>query len=322
MLNISPARPRQPPLRAIWYGSPGSWKTSTLAHAEKALWLDFHGSTSVLSVQPDCAWDPTLLGARPPLFIDLIDTLRAIAQPAIRARFDTIIFDGLDDIERLYLVPEALRRTGKAALSDDFWGPSRVLMQVHRDLMNEVEKLWQAGYNLHFTCHDQLLERKNPEGFDFQAVDLALFYLSGKVGNVNCPALWRDWVDWCIYLTTTGRSVKRSDKEKVGKAIGDPDKHVAYFAGEAWLDSVKGRRLEELTSPLSIDSSSTLWHTVMDCWRRAFLFDVEELRAEATRMAEAMIASGRIKNADKARQTIADAAGDAKALLALINKLR
>jgi len=319
VLKPIPPKPRIPGVRAIWYGSPGSWKTSTLAHADRALWLDFHGSTSVLSVQPAVAWDPAVLGARPPLYVDLVDTLRALVP--LKADYDTVIIDGLDDIERLYLVPEALRLSDKKSLSDDFWSPARVLLQLHRAILLEFEKVWQAGFNVHFTCHDQLLERKNPDGFDFQAIDLALFYLSGKVGNANCPAVWRDWVDWCIYLTTSGRIVKRGEKDKIGKAVGDPDKHVAYFAGEAWLDSAKGRRLEELRSPMTLESSAQLWSTVMECWRRAYAFDPEELRTEAMRLTEALIARGGTKNPDKARAAVTDAA-DVPSLLAIINRLR
>ncbi len=312
-MNISKSHLRVPPLRGIFYGPLGSWKTSTLARIPRALWLDFHGSTSTLALQPDCAWDPKTMIGRPSNWGELLDTLLEL--PKYRADYDCIVVDGLDDIERQILIPEALRRSGQASLEEAYGKPGNMLLMLHKELQLAFEALHSAGFSLWFTCHDQKVESVNPLGANFLAIDLALYYVSGKVSKVNCPVVWRDWVDFCVYLTTEGRRVVKGEKDKVGKAVGDADQHVAYFRGEPWLDSVKGRRLDDLPSPMPIDSPSVLWRAIEGAWRKSF--DAPALRADAM-----MLGSKKTGiNMEKLRESV-DAMNDPDELREVIQRLK
>ncbi len=319
-MKIVAPRFRKPPMRALVFGPVGSWKTSTLAQVPGLLWIDLHGSTSVLNPAPACAFDPEVAGARPATYGDFRDMLRAIREEH-RGEFEGVATDGLDDLEQLYLIPEALRRTQAKSLSDDFWAPARVLHSLHKEIWGDYERLWQAGFALYFTAHDCNIERVNPDGLNYLVKDLSLFYQPGKTGNVNCPAVWRDQMDHVLYLTTEGQSIKKAEKDKIAKAVGDPTKHVAYLRSEGWLDSVKTRRLEELKSPLSIDSPEQLWQTVSETWERGFCVDPDKLRGIASARIESLIASGKTKNPEKAREMLA-AAQDVPSLHALIQKLK
>lgn len=275
---------RVPPQRGIVYGPLGSWKTSTLAQIPRSLWLDFHGSTSTLAVQPDAMWDPQTMEGKPLNWGDLLDTIAELKK--YKGEFDCIITDGLDDIERQILIPEILspHRSNKKALSEDFGRPGEMLSDLHRELIRAYEELWRLGFSLWFTCHDQKIEAVNPQGANFLAVDMALYYVSGKTAKVNCSVLWRDWADHVIYLTTTGQRVVKGEKDKIGRAVGDASQHVAYLRREPWLDSAKERRLDSLDSPLHIDSPKQLWQNIDGAWKRSF--DPVALRAEAVRLAE------------------------------------
>ncbi len=307
-------------MRFLVFGPVGSWKTSTLAQIPNLLWIDLHGSTSVLNPAPAMAFDPEVAGTRPTTYGDYREMLRAIREEC-KGQFDGIATDGLDDLEQLYLIPEALRRTDAATLSDNFWAPARMLHTLHKEIWGDYERLWQAGFALYFTAHDQNLERVNPDGLNYIVKDLALFYQPGKTGSVNCPAVWRDQMDHVLFLTTEGQAIKKGEKDKIAKAVGDPTKHVAYLRSEGWLDSVKTRRLEELKSPLAIDSPEHLWNTISETWERGFCVDSEKLRAIASARIEALITSGKTKNPEKAREMLA-AAQDVPSLHALISKLK
>jgi len=320
-MKIVAPRFRKPPMRMLVFGPVGSWKTSTLAQVPNLLWIDLHGSTSVLNPAPALAFDPEVADSRPATYSDFRDMLQAICREH-KGEFDGVATDGLDDLEQLYLIPEALRRCGAKTLNEDFWAPARMLLQVHKELWGDYERLWQAGFALYFTAHDQNLERVNPDGLNYLVKDIALFYQPGKTGGVNCPAVWRDQMDHVLYLTTEGQAIRRlNEKDKIARAVGDPTKHVAYLRSEGWLDSVKTRRLEELKSPLTVDSPEQLWQTVSETWDRGFCADPEKLRAIASARIEAMIAGGKTKNPDKAREMLA-AAQDVPALQALIQKLK
>ena len=71
-INIVKGGARRPQMSCILFGPPGTWKTSTLACAQRALWLDFHGSTKTMGERPDCAWDPETGEGRPGSYPDLL----------------------------------------------------------------------------------------------------------------------------------------------------------------------------------------------------------------------------------------------------------
>lgn len=276
-LQVVKAKPRTPPLRCILFGPVGSWKTSTYAHAQKALWIDLHGSTAVLTTQPDCAFEP-LKGDRPENFPAYIDMLRDVSQ--MRGEYDSVITDGLDDVYRHYIIPEALRMTKCSTLGENYGKPMDAVVSLTHQVVAAYEALYSNGFNVLFTAHDQLIERINPEGVNFMVTELDAPYQAGKVGKWDCPSLWRDWVDVCAYLTVEGRSVVKREGDKLAKATGDADaRHVAYLRIEAWLDSAKGRRLERVKSPLSIGSPRDLWEAIYGGWRNSF--DPSALKTEA-----------------------------------------
>ena len=117
-LQIVKGGVRRPQMSCILFGPPGTWKTSTLACAQRALWLDFHGSTKTMGERPDCAWDPETGEGRPGSYPDLVDMIRDIAaDKKLRAEHDWLILDGLDDVEQEFLLPEALRRADARCIS-------------------------------------------------------------------------------------------------------------------------------------------------------------------------------------------------------------
>ena len=302
-MNIVRRGARIEPMRVILFGGSEVWKTSSLACAERALWADFHGSTATLTEQPDCLFHPRT--GRPKLYADLQDDLRELAtDQRCRKEWDWLMLDGLDDVERLYLVPEALRRAGTTTLGENYGKACDALVQLHGEFLLLVDEVWRAGYSVGMTCHEQRVERVNPDGANYMATEMNLFYQAGKVGKWNCPQIWRDWVDACVYLTTEGRKVAKGEKDKIGKARGDVDKHVAYLGCEAWLDSAKARRCESLESPLAISSPGDFWQRLTGTWKSSFdIAGLERRRAEVRALAEA----AQVKNPEKLFAAVATA---------------
>ena len=295
-LNISRAKDRTPPLRAILFGEVGMWKTSTAAHVPRALWLDLHGSTATLARQPDCAFDP-LSAERPETFPEFIDMLRDVSR--YRGEFDAIVTDGLDDIDRLYVRTEALRRSNCQALGDNYGKPYDHVVTLHNEVVAAYESLYHAGFNLIFTAHTQNVERVNAEGANFMVTDIDVTYQSGKVGKWDCPSIWRDWVDVVAYLTTEGRRVSAAKGEKIAKATGDLDQHVAYIRCESWLEA-KGRRLDTLVSPLPIASPEECWRALSSGWADSFA-SLETLKAQARALGATKIPADKL---DKFTETV------------------
>lgn len=295
-LNISRAKDRTPPLRAILFGEVGMWKTSTAAHVPRALWLDLHGSTATLARQPDCAFDP-LSAERPETFPEFIDMLRDVSR--YRGEFDAIVTDGLDDIDRLYVRPEALRRSNCQALGDNYGKPYDHVVTLHNEVVAAYESLYHAGFNLIFTAHTQNVERVNAEGANFMVTDIDVTYQSGKVGKWDCPSIWRDWVDIVAYLTTEGRRVSAAKGEKIAKATGDLDQHVAYIRCESWLEA-KGRRLDTLASPLPIASPEECWRALSSGWADSFA-SLDTLKAQARALGATKISADKL---DKFHQSV------------------
>ncbi len=295
-LNISRAKDRTPPLRAILFGEVGMWKTSTAAHVPRALWIDLHGSTATLARQPDCAFDP-LSADRPETFPEFIDLLRDVSR--YRGEFDAIVTDGLDDIDRLYIRPEALRRSKCEALGDNYGKPYDHVVTLHNEVVAAYESLYHAGFNLIFTAHTQNVERVNTEGANFMVTDIDVTYQSGKVGKWDCPSIWRDWVDIVAYLTTEGRRVSAAKGEKIAKATGDLDQHVAYIRCESWLEA-KGRRLDTLASPLPIASPEECWRALSSGWADSFA-SLETLKAQARALGATKIPADKL---DKFTETV------------------
>lgn len=295
-LNISRAKDRTPPLRAILFGEVGMWKTSTAAHVPRALWIDLHGSTATLARQPDCAFDP-LSADRPETFPEFIDLLRDVSR--YRSEFDAIVTDGLDDIDRLYIRPEALRRSKCEALGDNYGKPYDHVVTLHNEVVAAYEALYHAGYNLIFTAHTQNVERVNAEGANFMVTDIDVTYQSGKVGKWDCPSIWRDWVDIVAYLTTEGRRVSAAKGEKIAKATGDLDQHVAYIRCESWLEA-KGRRLDTLASPLPIASPEECWRALSSGWADSFA-SIDTLKAQARALGATKIPADKL---DKFHQSV------------------
>jgi len=314
-LTISRAKDRTPPLRCILFGEVGMWKTSTAAHVPRALWVDLHGSTATLARQPDCAFDP-LTGERPDNYPAFIDLLRDISR--YRNEFDAVIVDGLDDIDRLYVRPEALRRAKADALGDNYGKPYDHVVVLHAEVIAAFEALYHAGFNLIFTAHTQNVERVNAEGANYMVTDIDVTYQSGKVGKWDCPSMWRDWVDVCAYLTTEGRRVTAAKGDKIAKATGDLDQHVAYLRCESWLEA-KGRRLDTLASPLPIASPEELWRAISNGWADSFA-SLDTLRAQVHALGAVKLSADKLDNFKTAVDTETTVAGLRKIMARLQSK--
>jgi hypothetical protein len=270
-IQIFRRQERVPPLRIIVFGGPGTWKTSTLGCAKRALWLDFHGSTATFRERPDALWDPETGAGKPSGYPDLVDALRAVASDKrLRAEFDWLIFDGLDDIEEQYLIPEALRSADAKSLDENYFKPCNHLLRVHQEFRLELEALSRAGWNLGFTCHAQNIERVNADGANTLVCDMKLTYISGKLGKWDISPIWRDWVDHCVYLDMEGGKFAKLDKEKLAKGSGSYGTgRAAYLRGEPWLEA-KVRRLDGVKSPQIVASPDELWSLLEGQWRASF----------------------------------------------------
>lgn len=262
---------RVPPLRVILFGPPGTWKTSTLGCAKRALWLDFHGSTATFRERPDALWNPETGENKPVGYPDLVDAIRAVAgDKKLRHDFDWLMFEGLDDVEEQYLIPEALRLADAKALGDQYGKPHDHLLRVHHEFKHELEALTRAGWNMGFSCHAQNIERVNADGANSLVCDMKLTYVAGKLGKWDAPSIWRDWADHCVYLDMEGGKYVKSDKDKIAKGAGSfGTSRLAYLRGEPWLEA-KTRRLDGTKSPMTVASPEDLWELLEGKWRSSF----------------------------------------------------
>ena len=284
-----------PPLVIIIFGPPGTWKTSTLGCAEKALWADLHGSTKTFQRRPRCLWNPVTGANKPVGYPDLVDTLREVC--ADRKLFASmgprpwLMFDGLDNIEEQYLIPEALRRADAKTLDENFFKPCNHLLAVHQEFKHELEALTRAGWSLGFTCHAQNIERVNADGVNTLVCDMKLTYISGKLGKWDLSPMWRDWADHCVYLDMEGGKFGKTEKgDKLAKGSGAyTGGRIAYLRGEPWLEA-KVRRLDGVPSPQSIKSPDELWALIYGKWAESFDSGaLERRRAEVKALAEGAV---------------------------------
>jgi hypothetical protein len=294
-LQIVKGGARRPQMSCILFGPPGTWKTSTLACAQRALWLDFHGSTKTMGERPDCAWDPETGEGRPGNYVDLVDMVRDLAaNKKLRAEHDWLILDGLDDVEQEFLLPEALRRADAKSLGENFFKPCDFLLAVHLEFRRELELLVRQGWNVGMTCHAQNIERVNADGVNCLVCDLKVMYVSGKLGKWDAAPIWRDWVDHCVYLDMEGGKYAKLDaKDKIAHATGTYGSgRVAYLRGEPWLEA-KVRRLESVPSPMKCSSPDELWAVLWSKWSESFDSGaLERKRAEVLALAQAYFAAG------------------------------
>ena len=307
-VNIVKRAVRTPPARIILFGPPGTWKTSTLGCAPRALWGDFHGSTATFGERPDSLWNPETGAHKPVGYPDLIDVIRDVAaDTALRRDFDWLMFDGLDDIEEQYLIPEALRRAEAKTLDENFFKPCNHLLAVHQEFKHELEALTRAGWSLGLTCHAQNIERVNADGANTLVCDMKLTYISGKLGKWDLSPIWRDWADHCVYLDMEGGKFGKTEKgDKLAKGSGSyTGGRIAYLRGEPWLEA-KVRRLDGVPSPQSIKSPDELWALIYGKWAESFDSGaLERRRAEVMALAESVAAS--IKAPEKLFAAIASA---------------
>lgn len=301
-----------PPLTIIIFGPPGSWKTSTLGCAERALWADFHGSTKTFQRRPRSLWNPTTGANKPVGYPDLVDVIRAVAGDkkllAAGGPRPWLMFDGLDDIEEQYLIPEALRRAEASTLDENYFKPCNHLVAVHQEFKHELEALTRAGWSLGFTCHAQNIERVNADGANTLICDMKLTYISGKLGKWDISPMWRDWVDHCVYIDLEGGKYGKIDKEKLAKGSGSyTGGRMAYLRGEPWLEA-KVRRLDGVASPQSIKSPEELWALLYGKWAESFdAGALERRRAEVMALAETYAKTAELKAPEKLFAAVAGA---------------
>ncbi len=328
--QIDESQGAAPPLRLILCGEVGMWKSSTLALAPRALWLDFHGGLArVRTKWPARAWNP-FRPERPENFADFMDAQAQLAKDAAarRQRSDWLLYDGLDYIDRLFIRPEALRCHPKCkSLSDEFNKPYDTVLDLHQKVLQSFETLYYAGFSLGFTCHTQNIERVSSEGHNYMVTDLDVSYVAGKTGKWDCPSIWRDWVDGVVYLTTESRRVVKGEKDRTGKAqdvksaqearaAGAEETHLAYLRPTSWLEAKCGR-MERLPSPMRFSSPQDLWSALHDGWRDSFA-SLDDLRAQALRLGEEKVPA---KNLEMFRQAVADAP-DSDAVLQILRSLQ
>lgn len=285
---------------------------------------------------PARAWNP-FRPERPENFADFMDVQAQLAKDSksIQERLGAsgddrtwLLYDGLDDIDRLFIRPEALRSHPKCkSLSDEFNKPYDTVLDLHQKVLQSFETLYYLGYNIGLTCHVQNVERVSSEGHNYMVTDLDVSYVAGKTGKWDCPSIWRDWVDGVVYLTTESRRVVKGEKDRIGKAsdvkaaqdaraAGQEESHLAYLRPTSWLEAKCGR-LERLPSPMRFSSPQELWSALHDGWRESFA-SLEDLRAQALKLGEEKVPA---KNLDIFRQAVADAP-DSDAVLEIIRTLQ
>lgn len=209
MINISKGKKKKPIMAAI-YGVEGVGKTCLAAGLPGALIVDIeHGSThyDVSRIDDVNTWSD-LIG----LIQDVVKAPDELHSHGIH----TIIFDSVDAIENMMLIPYVMKMNGKpgGALADFDWGRGYELEANEFKLfLRGCDALMQAGFNTVLIVHCQQKEVNPPELQPYSHYELKL--------NKRLCALVKERADMLLfatydtYLIRQGNASKARDAKRV-----------------------------------------------------------------------------------------------------------
>lgn len=204
MLKISKGRKAAPVMAAI-YGVEGVGKTTLAAQLPGALIMDvedgaIHYDVARIDSTEVNTWEK-LLG----LMQDICNDPDSLHTQG----YHTIIFDSVDAIESLLLIPFTLKVNGKpgGALGDFDWGRGYELeANDFKRFLSGCSALMQRDFNIVFIVHSQQRDINPPDNPPYSHYEL-------KLGKRLC-ALLKERVDMLLFATYETYTVREGNANK------------------------------------------------------------------------------------------------------------
>lgn len=204
MLKISKGKKAAPVMAAI-YGVEGVGKTTLAAALPGALIIDVEeGAVHYDIARIDAAevdtWEK---------MIDMIGYIYSSPDDLHKQGYHTIVFDSVDAIESLLLIPFTLKVNGKpgGSLADFDWGRGydREANDFKR-FLSGCSALMQKGFNIVFIVHSQQKEINPPDNPPYSHYELKL--------NKKLCALLKEKVDMLLFATYETYTIKEGNANK------------------------------------------------------------------------------------------------------------
>ena len=131
----------------------------------------------------------------------LKETLRDVYKLPDTKRYKTVVIDSLDWCE-LMIMEHICNSQNQPSIELCSGGFGKGYMEVRNEfieMQRALNFLRAKGFNVVLICHSNVAEFNDPAAdHAYNRYELKLF--KSKSGNVDCRALWREFVDAVIYL--------------------------------------------------------------------------------------------------------------------------